>query len=1223
MRNIRFYIFLTLIFLFLGMKAGLAQIEILNEDFESPDFNPEDEWFGDAQNFIRETDNDQEGNHLLRLNAAGAGVSILARSSEAAYGVWKLFIKQDFTPSNSNFAFIFLIADRPDLNGPVNGYAIRTGESGSPKRFRLFRFTDGEPKEILTGETEIESSSYNLRVERSLDGEWKLYVSEGFDTEPVLDSPPVIDNTHHYSSHFGLMLQYTSTRADKFYFDNIHILADLLPFQAVKTNVLNGRNIEVSFNHVLDSNLPLKGSFLLNDSLLPEGVEFVSPNSILMNFSDQLADGTYTLKVNSFTDRFGNLISSDSLLTFNILNPFKVEKTVITEERIVQIRFTELLIPESVTDNSFKFELEFFPAFELIADSEGVILAFLEPLPPGDFRFYLSDIESESGWLIKDNTVVTVFSFDRAEPGDIVISEFMYNPPEGHATYVELQNRSVRFLNLKDWRLQRRQVSGEGERKISESDLLLSPGEFLVISGDTVSLKQIFGERNWHQLDNFPRFNIVSPDEIRLFSNTDDLYESLEYTPSTWGGTGVALERKSAEVMAQYPENWAESPNPLLGTPGLPNEVEPDLLPPVFEKLEIGSDERFLLTFSERIKSSSAGSEMAYEITPDPGIQLIAIENNTVHLFPELPLISDTKYTITVRGIEDIFGNKLNEETKSIRFFELGKGKTGDLIINEIMYKPESGMPEFIELFNKSERFLSIDGWVLETGSSKITLTGGNGVIRPQGFFVLGESHIAGLEYQMAADRFPSLRNNGDTIVLRDFEAIPIDSLSYLPEWGGNETSISLERVDPYSLSTDPANWKSSISDQGSTPGTQNSVFEIDTTPPSLLFALWDTAASRIEARFSEFVNPGDETRFSINNTVTGQPQPDPKNRSILYLNDISFNEQTEQILSAEKISDFQGNVNERTTIPVARYPGPADLAINEIMFDPIRDNFDNLPNQSEYIEIINRKNYTVSVEGILLHDRPDENGEVRIMEPVTTVNKFIPPKSFLLLYPDESGKGFSESGLAVFFSIDPQKEKKAIRFNRSTLGLTLSGRAVFLANNQLETIDMVEYSGGWHNPNLPDSKGISLERINPELDGNDASNWGSSASETGGTPLGANTLFQDNTEEKPVTGISFDPNPFSPDGDGNNDTLFINYMLDQPDYMIRVRIFDRYGRLIRNLAEKPSAGFEGTLLWDGYRDNGERNRIGVYIVYFEAFNSATGGDKVFKELAVLARNFD
>ncbi|MFP3435436.1 hypothetical protein SB781_37375, partial [Paraburkholderia sp. SIMBA_061] len=81
-----------------------------------------------------------------------------------------------------------------------------------------------------------------------------------------------------------------------------------------------------------------------------------------------------------------------------------------------------------------------------------------------------------------------------------------------------------------------------------------------------------------------------------------------------------------------------------------------------------------------------------------------------------------------------------------------------------------------------------------------------------------------------------------------------------------------------------------------------------------------------------------------------------------------------------------------------------------------------------------------------------------------------------------------------------------------------------------------------------------------------------------------------------------------------------VSYTLDQSDYLLRVNIFDRYGRHIKELADGRPAGFEGTLSWDGRRDDGRRNRIGIYIIVFEAYDSASGRDKAFKKTVVLAR---
>ncbi len=128
---------------------------------------------------------------------------------------------------------------------------------------------------------------------------------------------------------------------------------------------------------------------------------------------------------------------------------------------------------------------------------------------------------------------------------------------------------------------------------------------------------------------------------------------------------------------------------------------------------------------------------------------------------------------------------------------------------------------------------------------------------------------------------------------------------------------------------------------------------------------------------------------------------------------------------------------------------------------------------------------------------------------------------------------------------------------------------------------------------------------------------------EKGGTPNSENSIYQENTQNNQETGITLNPNPFSPDDDGYEDNLFINYKLDHQDYLIKVRIYDRYGRLVRTLADGKQAGFEGQLIWNGRKDDGSRNRIGIYIVIFEAYDSTSGNDLSFKKTVVLARQLN
>ncbi|MEX2456097.1 MAG: hypothetical protein WD381_02235, partial [Balneolaceae bacterium] len=140
------------ILLLFSFSTLQAQVVIVDEDFEDQDLTQNTEWTGDTGNFSFFDDN---GNTLLRLTAPEAGNTQLRTSSTTAYGSWEFFIDQDFSPSNGNRGFIFLMSDIEDLDGNVNGYAIRSGENSSDDKFRLFRFTDGSSTEILSGDLDI------------------------------------------------------------------------------------------------------------------------------------------------------------------------------------------------------------------------------------------------------------------------------------------------------------------------------------------------------------------------------------------------------------------------------------------------------------------------------------------------------------------------------------------------------------------------------------------------------------------------------------------------------------------------------------------------------------------------------------------------------------------------------------------------------------------------------------------------------------------------------------------------------------------------------------------------------------------------------------------------------------------------------------------------------------------------------------------------------------
>lgn len=372
---------------------------------------------------------------------------------------------------------------------------------------------------------------------------------------------------------------------------------------------------------------------------------------------------------------------------------------------------------------------------------------------------------------------------------------------------------------------------------------------------------------------------------------------------------------------------------------------------------------------------------------------------------------------------------------------------------------------------------------------------------------------------------------------------------------------------------------------------------------------------------FSEFVDLSGSTI-----SAGGQQRsvldfsPSVANKVTVDGSGLSTNEHIE--VSITDLADVVGNVNSSASGQISQKITPGSVVINEILYDPLSDDEDNLPDQTEYIELYNTQDYAISLEEIFLNDAPDEDNEVNRLDPVSSEFKWIQPNGYFLIYAEDQTFDFSESQLAEYFGLESQSDQFTMQIDRSSLSLSASGDAIFISDSSGTTIDSVFYDESWQNPNRVSVDGVALEKINPAGPSNDESNWSSSTEVSGGTPGQQNSIFQEPGSAPDNSGITFTPNPFSPDDDGFEDFLTINYTLDEADYLLRVRIYDRYGREVRELADGKPAGFSGSLIWDGLTDSGNKNRVGIYIVLFEAYNSAAGRDRTFKETVVIARKF-
>lgn len=647
-----------------------------------------------------------------------------------------------------------------------------------------------------------------------------------------------------------------------------------------------------------------------------------------------------------------------------------------------------------------------------------------------------------------------------------------------------------------------------------------------------------------------------------------------------------------------------------------------DTLPPVLTNVTVVDSQQLELRFNENISAASALSVNNYAINRGIGqpqaAQFVFGDSSAVRLSLSSPLTSPNTYQVTVSNIADKEGNILNQASLSFVYY---RPQFGDIRINECMPDPSPprGWPEaeFIELFNRMPISISLSDWSISDGSSSAVLP--DQEIPALGYVVLvDEADVSQFPSQLpivSVDGLPALNNSGDAVILSTNSGLVMDRVDYTVDWYGDpnkeDGGWSLELLDAESDCPGRTNWRASIDPTGATPGIANSWVGqfVDTTGPALQsVVIADT--NRLTLTFSEAI---DTQKLSLNQITL---QPGLINPSQLIWQgvsrevvDITFSValDTGQLyqLVIEGATDCRGNAVDKPLMERVLIPLPLelqDLIVNEILFNPSSGGAD-------YVELYNRSQKTVNLEGLILEELDANTGavidDIRLSESV-----IMEPGEYVAITSDR------EAVLLDYFTPNPVGVIESSGFPN----FPDDEGGVRLLSREGVTIDSMSYNEDWHFRLIDDVNGVSLERIDPEASSTASQNWYSASSTVGyGTPAYQNSQFQ---QIEPFEGvIEIDPETVSPDGDGYQDQLVIAYAFTQPGYMGTVHIMDSKGRLVRELLRSSLLEQSGTLLWDGLLEEGRKADPGIYIVYFEVFN-LQGEVKRYKHRCVVAERW-
>ncbi|MCK6615814.1 MAG: lamin tail domain-containing protein [Ignavibacteriaceae bacterium] len=645
--------------------------------------------------------------------------------------------------------------------------------------------------------------------------------------------------------------------------------------------------------------------------------------------------------------------------------------------------------------------------------------------------------------------------------GDIIINEIMYAPQQDEPEWIEIYNKSAAPLLLSGFMI----ADGQDTSRLHSAAVLM-PDSFMVITRDS-SITSFYNHTYPFMTAGFPALNNTG-DRILLLDSLAKILDSLVYSPAWGGSDGLSLERISYEGSSADSANWKTAAERRRATPGIMNSVSQKDFDLKLDSLQItplfpvkGDTLSVTAFLTNTGRNNMSYNLLIYEDTdndslPDlllgslSGGALSPQQQGSITAAGVIAGITGKRYLyITVSASSDQDTSD-NYEFLSIR----GGVPPGDLVINEIMYQPADGEPEWVEVYNASADTIYPDGWKLrDVYTTPAHAVIKSGVTIPPGEYLVLAKDSSLYEYhpvipsRVTVLNLPTLNNDRDGLSLLDERGVIIDSVFYT----GAADGKSLERVSSTAGSLSAANWALSTDRNSSSPGRINSVtprqndiavtsVELITKYPvsgdSLSFAVTLVSLGAIPpGPVMIYTSAADSTQDYRDSILTSFP-PGEDSITIRIWNAAMLGESRMTFTASLATADDDIWNNRLSTVV---FPGFREKAIviTEIMIHP----FDPLP---EWVEIYNNSDSVISLDGWKISD----------YSPTMTMRTI---SGNYFLAPGEYGVICADSSLSALPWVTGNNY---IVLPLPALGN--SGDGVFLFDRTGSVIDSVIYTSTW-----------------------------------------------------------------------------------------------------------------------------------------------------------------
>jgi len=1135
------------------LVAPIWSIAQVLDDFEDGDLLNNPAWTGEVSKFITDIG-------TLRLqNGAGSGTAYLSVGSQAIENAeWALWLRMDFNPSSSNFVKIYLTASDPNLSSALNGYFIKLG--GTSDEISLYRQDNDQVVEIIDGPDDrinISPVVLMLRVTRDELGNWEIFSKLDGEIEYSTEGS-IFDDTYLTSNNFGISCQFTVTRSDKFYFDDINVSGN--PFtDRFAPNVLNVssidlNHIDIRFDEAVDpvSSQSVLHYFVNKNIGNPESAILDPQDQTLIHlaFNNALANGIqHQISITDIEDLSANNLVSETVEFLHFIS--------------FPVGFRDLVINELLADMNPREDLP---------ESE-----FVEILNVGDHPVNLA------GWLFLDNTTTSVLSETILLPDSFLIlcpstfeSQFsVYGPSMGLDTWPSLNNSGdlIKLLNpvgelidsvsySSDWYNDPEKDNGGWslEQIDPELNCIYShnwSASLNAAGGTPGSQNSVNPEIEDTEPPTIVGIELVDPHLISIkfdepvnlnnISSSDfNFSPKIAMSPLSITGFSKILQVTLTEAIVSDQDygitidNIADcKENSGIGLASFSFDYQP----PEIVSIEVLHRNQLDITFSESVDESTVYlTNFILDQDIDNPVSISFNSSGTkCSITFSGNLIDNFNYRLTYIDLTDDQGNTSPENYFYFTYLAPSIPEFNELLVTEILidYDPTENLPEsqFLELYNRSARDISLKDVTIMDGSGNSTTLPAE-IIKSREYIIICPNskveQFTQYGIPIGLKQWPGFNQSTDVVRLNNYQGELIFRLEYYEDWMDDvekETGgWSLEMVDTDNPCGEDFNWTASEDPLGGTPGKINSVAtdNPDLTNPQLSIVFANDSLN-ITALLSEKAGLPFWPEIAItpdNGIVSYQLEEDLKTVNISIKDKLKYNNIYR--LSIKGFEDCSLNpIEEDFAYKDFTLPEPADSAdilINEILFNP-------RPGGVDFVEVYNQSSKYIDIAGWRLGNFEDNN----IENPVTVPNnyKIIEPNGFVVFTVDPD----------ILIADYPHSiEESIIKVDKLPSLPDDSGSLVMLDPNG-KIVDLFYYDKNYHHELLDDDEGVSLERISITSSTSDPNNWQSAAQSDGfATPGYKNSQ---SLESSTVRGnVWVEPEIFLPNIGSQNNFTTIRYDL-------------------------------------------------------------------------------